>query len=199
MKRLWGCKLDGGIATPDTHQLLTPTHLPVITLSAVRPTLHKMFTMVPDIRMHNLALEPFWSRNLDELCERRSQGSDRGWDANSIASNDKRVAVWDWIQLEILNELVLRWAVSAARCEREKERLVAVAIHHQDGWQPANCFFWGADLEMQRKSNFPLHMQKDYWASKGNILLAFFQAEKLWPCSMGYLIIYNKLKLCVFF
>ena len=102
-----------------------------------------------------------------------------------------------------------------------------VAIHHQDGLQPANCFFWGADFEMQRKSNFPHASAKGPLGIKRQLtfffLLAWYgQAEKLGPCSMGHLIMLctpylqsvctnhcyalfvspkstnNKLKLCVF-
>ena len=84
--------LDGGIATPDTHQLLTPGHLPVMTLSAGRHSI-KCSQWCQTSECTGVALEPFWSRsrNVDELCERRSQGSDRGWDANSIASDDKEL------------------------------------------------------------------------------------------------------------
>ena len=62
----------------------------------------------------------------------------------------------------------------------EKERLVAmVAIHHQDGLQPANCFFWGRFWNAEKVKLSPCVCKRTIGHQKAtNILLSF---SLIWP------------------
>ena len=172
MKRLWGREFRWR-GDRDPRYSPTSDNQPFTCHDFVRrPTLHKMFTKVADIRMHRLHSSLFGrSRNVDRSSMKGDAKASRDANHKELQALPSEVRQWAtiwrllqycWVsqrcmcQLNVLNFCGMNYCQESCfwRQMWEREGASGGSCNSSPSWSAANCFFCAEDFQMPRKSSF---------------------------------------------